>query len=77
MHYQKMSQQYTEEKNTFLRCEDLGFLETLRTHGKEIILYFPKNCIVSSVLSVPSLNNGDTIINIYNTADTFNITLPL
>ena len=29
MHYQKRSQQYTEEKNTLLRCEDLRVSQDL------------------------------------------------
>ena len=43
----------------------------LRTHGKESNLLFLKT-VASSVPTVLSLDNGDTIANSYDIANTFN-----
>ena len=45
----------------------------LRTHGKESkIPYFSKNCSLPCTFPVLSLDNGDTITNLYDIANTFN-----
>ena len=45
--------------------------EILTRNGKNQIIHFFKK-LVSSVLTVHYLHNGDTIINHYDTANTFN-----
>ena len=44
----------------------------LRTHGKELNPLFLKKTGASSIPVVLSLDNGDTITNLYDIANTFN-----
>ena len=49
--------------------KEIGII--LRTHEKNKISYFSKNCSIQCP-NHPSLNNGDTITNPYDIMNTFN-----
>ena len=50
--------------------KEIGII--LRTHGKESNLFISLKTVASSVPTVLSLGNGDTITNPYDIANTFN-----